>query len=141
MLLDLLKSFGNLDCIFSLSSPNKTNGIIHISRCYKGRTATRGFSQVRTKFKVNSTDGRVVDASRIRDLASGLTQIQERDDLVDLSSRNEFHDSGSGSSSVLVYLCYVELIIGHMTHCLCQNLLEHINFVLCYINNKTVVMT
>ena len=42
MVLDILKSFGNLDCIFSLSSPNKTNGMTHVSRCYKGRMATRG---------------------------------------------------------------------------------------------------
>ena len=96
MVFDILKSFGNLDCIFSLSSSNKTNGIMHVSRYYKGRMATRGFSQVRMKFRANSTDGRVVDASRIRDLASGLTQIQARDNLVDLSSRNGFHDSGSG---------------------------------------------
>ena len=77
MVLDILKSFGNLDCIFSLFNPNKMNGMIHISRCYEGRTATRGFSQVRMKFRVNYTDGRVVDASRIRDFASGLTQIQK----------------------------------------------------------------
>ena len=73
---------------------------MYVSRCYKGRMATRGFSQIRTKFRVNSTDDRVVDASRIGDLASGLTQIQERDDLIDLSSRNGFHDSGSGSRVV-----------------------------------------
>ena len=37
-----------------------------------------------------------------------------------------------------MYLCYVELIIGHMIHCLCQNLLEHINFALCYVSNKAI---
>ena len=95
MVLDILKSFGNLDCIFSLFSPNKTNGITHVSRCCEDRTATRGLGQVRIKFRVNSTDGRVVDASRIRDLVSGLIQIQERDDLVDLSSRDGFHDNGT----------------------------------------------
>ena len=105
MVLDILKRFGNLDCIFSLFSPNKTNGITYVSRCYEGRMATRGFSQVMIKFRVNSTDGRVVDASRIRDLASGLTQIQEKDDLVDLSSRNGFHDSGSGSGVVFWCIC------------------------------------
>ena len=86
MVLDILKSFGNLDYIFSLFSPNKTNGMKYVSRCYEDRTATRGFSQVRIKFRVNSTDGRVVDASRIKDLVSGLIQIQERDNLIDLSS-------------------------------------------------------
>ena len=53
--------------------------------------ATRGFSQVRMKFRANCTNGRVVDASRIRDLASELIQIQERVDLVDLSSRNYYN--------------------------------------------------
>ena len=106
MVLDILKSFGNLDCIFSLSSPNKMNDMIYVSRCYKGRMATRGFSQVRTKFRANSTDGGVVDASRIRDLASGLTQIQKRDDLVDLSSRNGFHNSGRMSLDITMP-CYV----------------------------------
>ena len=77
MVLDILKSFGNLNCIFSLFSPNKMNDMTHVSRCYKDRMATREFSQVRTKFRANSIDGRVVDASRIRDLASELTQIQQ----------------------------------------------------------------
>ena len=105
IVLDILKSFDNLDCIFSFSNPNKTNGMIYVSRCYEGRTATREFSQVRSKFRANSTDGRVVDASRIRDLASGLTQIQKRNDLVDLSNRNGFHDSGSGSRVVFWCIC------------------------------------
>ena len=46
---------------------------MHVSRYYNGRMTIRGFSQVKMKFRVNSTDGRVVDASRIRDLVSGLT--------------------------------------------------------------------
>ena len=105
MVFDILKSFDNLDCIFSQSSPNKINGMIYVSRCYKGRMATRGFSQVRTKFGVSSTDGKVVDASRIRDLASELTQVQERDNLIDLSNRNGFYDSGSGLKVVFWCIC------------------------------------
>ena len=105
MVLDVLKSFGNLDCIFSLSNPNKMNNMTYVSRCYKDRTATRGFSQIRMKFRVNSTDGKVVDASRFRDLASGLTQIQEKDDLVDLSSKNGFYNSDSGSRVVFWCIC------------------------------------
>ena len=43
---------------------------------------TRRFGKGRMKFGENSADGGVVYTSSSRDLASRLTQIQERDDLI-----------------------------------------------------------
>ena len=70
MVLDILKSLGDLDCIFSLSSTKKSNGMVHISRGNDEWTTTRGFGKVGTVFGTNTTDGGVVEASRSRDMTS-----------------------------------------------------------------------
>ena len=41
LVLDILKGSGNLDSIFSLSSSDKSNGIMYISRGNEGRATTR----------------------------------------------------------------------------------------------------
>ena len=63
--------------------------------------------QVRMKFGVNSTNGRVVDTNRFRYLTSRLIKIQERNDLDDLKSRKRFHGSGSGSRVMFWCICIV----------------------------------
>ena len=94
-----LESFGDLDSIFSLSSTNQLNSMLHISGSYEwGATM---------KFWVNSAGGRVVDTSRKGYLMGGLAQIQESNDLVSLISRERFHDDGSERRVVLWCICII----------------------------------
>src|SRR5882762_969241 len=58
--LHILECFDDLDCIFSLPRPNKTNGMAHINRRNDGRTTTRGFGWVGKMFGVQPADRRLV---------------------------------------------------------------------------------
>ena len=88
----------------------------HVSGSNEGRVTTRRFGKGRTKFGANSADGGVVYTSSNRGLASRLTQIQERDDLVGLVIGEGFHGGGGGKrDDVWMYLHNVELLMHHMT--------------------------
>ena len=67
---------------------------------------------------LNSADGGVVYTSSNRDLASRLTQIQEKDDLVGLVIGEGFHGGGGGKrDDVWMCLHHVEFLMHHMTTC------------------------
>ena len=118
LVLDILKGSGELDSILSLSSSNQLDGMTHVSGSNDGRATTRGFGKIRTEFGADHTDSRVVYTSSKRDLASRLTQIQERDNLIGLGNGKGFHGGGSGQSdNVCMCLHHVELFMHHMTHC------------------------
>ena len=78
MVLDILKSLGDLDNILSLFSTKKLSSMLHISRRNDGWTTTSGFGKIGTVFSANATNGGVTEASGSRDLTSCLTYIIPR---------------------------------------------------------------
>ena len=124
LVLDILKGSGELDSILSLSSSNQPDDMKHVSGSNDGRVTTRGFGKVRMEFGANSTDSRVVYTSSKRNLASRLTQIQERDDLIGLSMERNFMVVEVVKVTMFVcfyimlnYLCITWPIADIINHC------------------------
>ena len=108
LILNILKSFGNLESIFSLPSINKSNSILYTSRSYEREITRRGFVNVYIYIGVIPTNGRVADTSSKRDLASELTQTHKNTNVVDFINKESFHGHGNGKEAVL-WCVYIQL--------------------------------
>ena len=106
----VLKRFGHLDSIISLSSANKSNGMMNVGVRKLGRTTTRGFVKVGAMSVAYSGYGRLGYTSERRDVIARMTRIKEMKDVGSLRCRESFHDD-DGVVQVVVDDCLALLIV------------------------------
>ena len=91
---DSFKWFGNLNCIFCLSSGDKMDSMIDISGIKLCWMITRWLVKLKTLFGVEPGDGRGMNTSNRANVVSGMASIKHREDTVLLCKREGSYDDG-----------------------------------------------
>jgi len=113
LLVDIGNGFGHINSSRSLSRAKKMDCMMNVGRGKFRRTTSNRFREVRAMFRTKPRDGTNAITSRIGYVASRMTSIKHRKDLVLLGKGKSMHDGKWDiiSARVLIFILQDDAIM------------------------------